>query len=344
MYFSVPVPTLNEWIMSLSSKDYQALLGIIEEVAHSFPDRTSTFLTVCEQLDKLVGISTAVFIPINPTAKTFESPGLVTYQCPVDCALPWLEHYAELDPLVTQWDGTVNGAVQNTDLVSASSLENSEFYQDFLSTVPCFHISGSYLGMQGDPVALMGLHRLRHDRPFSARELEIIRLLMPHLSQALHNLNLTEAIASDRGYGVVVIAADGQVSYINDEALRALNGRPVAAILNPGLAVNPVFFQTETGIYRVRAQAKQGRLAKTILLEPLPAVEDIQSKLVLFGLTKRQREIAFSTIRGLSNREIAVRLHIAEQTVKDHLRDVFDKMRVRRRSELIAKIFGIAAY
>ncbi len=57
-----------------------------------------------------------------------------------------------------------------------------------------------------------------------------------------------------------------------------------------------------------------------------------------FGLTPRQEEVTLLVVRGLSNREVAEELFIAEQTVKDHLRDVFEKVGVRRRSELTAKI------
>ncbi len=57
-----------------------------------------------------------------------------------------------------------------------------------------------------------------------------------------------------------------------------------------------------------------------------------------FGLTPRQEEVTLLVVRGLSNREVAEQLFIAEQTVKDHLRDVFEKVGVRRRSELTAKI------
>lgn len=60
-----------------------------------------------------------------------------------------------------------------------------------------------------------------------------------------------------------------------------------------------------------------------------------------FDLSPRQEEIAALVIQGFSNREIAERLYICEQTVKDHLHDIFEKTRVRRRSELTAKILGL---
>ncbi len=60
--------------MSLSNKDYQAMLDIIAEMAHAFPDRSATFLVLCERLDRLIGISSAVLLPITPATQAFEYP------------------------------------------------------------------------------------------------------------------------------------------------------------------------------------------------------------------------------------------------------------------------------
>jgi len=78
----------------------------------------------------------------------------------------------------------------------------------------------------------------------------------------------------------------------------------------------------------------------TILLKPLPAERALRSKLADYGLSKRQQEVAMWGIRGLSNRQIAERLFIAEQTVKDHLHDAFKMLKIHRRSELAAKVLG----
>jgi DNA-binding NarL/FixJ family response regulator len=90
-----------------------------------------------------------------------------------------------------------------------------------------------------------------------------------------------------------------------------------------------------------KGRASYGRKEKVILLEPIPAKHDITSKLINFGLTKREQEIAVMATRGLANREIADRLFICEQTVKDHLRRIFEKMKIRHRSELAARVIGI---
>ncbi len=54
-------------------------------------------------------------------------------------------------------------------------------------------------------------------------------------------------------------------------------------------------------------------------------------------LSARQLEILLLTARGLSNRQIASRLHIAEGTVKRHLANTYKKMEVGSRSEAMRK-------
>ena len=53
-------------------------------------------------------------------------------------------------------------------------------------------------------------------------------------------------------------------------------------------------------------------------------------------LTPREREIVAAVAAGDSNREIAVRLGLAEDTVKHHVTHVFDKLGVSNRAELAA--------
>ena len=55
-------------------------------------------------------------------------------------------------------------------------------------------------------------------------------------------------------------------------------------------------------------------------------------------LTRREREVADLLIEGLSNAEIASKLVVTESTVKVHLRSIFRKLGVRRRTEAVIKL------
>lgn len=53
-----------------------------------------------------------------------------------------------------------------------------------------------------------------------------------------------------------------------------------------------------------------------------------------YGLTVRERDIVAAIVAGESNRDIAARLNISQQTVKHHLTSIFDKTGVSTRLEL----------
>ena len=53
-----------------------------------------------------------------------------------------------------------------------------------------------------------------------------------------------------------------------------------------------------------------------------------------FGLTARELEVINTIVEGYSNKEIAHRFSISEQTVKHHLSSIFDKVGVSNRLEL----------
>jgi two-component system nitrate/nitrite response regulator NarL len=68
---------------------------------------------------------------------------------------------------------------------------------------------------------------------------------------------------------------------------------------------------------------------------------DVERKkaLLAFSLTDREFEIAELVSEGLSNRAIGQRCGVSEGTVKCHLQNVFQKLRIKSRTELSAKIF-----
>jgi len=52
-----------------------------------------------------------------------------------------------------------------------------------------------------------------------------------------------------------------------------------------------------------------------------------------YPLSVREMEVLRLIARGLSNREIAHRLHISQQTVKNHIASIFRKLQVRDRTQ-----------
>ena len=61
------------------------------------------------------------------------------------------------------------------------------------------------------------------------------------------------------------------------------------------------------------------------------------------GITPRELEILELIARGLSNREIAEKIYVSENTVKTHSSRVFDKLGAKRRTQAVqlGKEFGL---
>jgi two-component system, NarL family, response regulator LiaR len=68
-----------------------------------------------------------------------------------------------------------------------------------------------------------------------------------------------------------------------------------------------------------------------------------QAKLQHLGITAREFEILELIANGMSNREIAERLFVSENTVKTHSSRLFDKLNAKRRTQAvqIAKELGL---
>lgn len=71
---------------------------------------------------------------------------------------------------------------------------------------------------------------------------------------------------------------------------------------------------------------------------PVPAAQSFalnEERLKLLGITKRELEILELIAQGLSNREIADKLFVSENTVKTHSSRLFDKLGARRRTQAV---------
>jgi DNA-binding CsgD family transcriptional regulator len=90
-----------------------------------------------------------------------------------------------------------------------------------------------------------------------------------------------------------------------------------------------------------------GRQQEIVVKEvPVPAGEPFvldDKKREDLGITRRELEVLELIAQGMSNREIAGKLYVSENTVKTHSSRVFDKLGARRRTQAVqlGKEFGL---
>ncbi|MDX6529676.1 MAG: hypothetical protein QOH41_1966 [Blastocatellia bacterium] len=77
---------------------------------------------------------------------------------------------------------------------------------------------------------------------------------------------------------------------------------------------------------------------ETIIIREVPAPRSFtlnEVRLRELGITRRELEILELIAGGLSNREIAEKLFVSENTVKTHSSRLFDKLSARRRTQAV---------
>jgi NarL family two-component system response regulator LiaR len=88
-----------------------------------------------------------------------------------------------------------------------------------------------------------------------------------------------------------------------------------------------------------------GRPEKVVVVRETGPFVVNQARLEQLGITPRELEILTLIAAGMSNREIAEKLFVSENTVKTHSSRLFDKLNARRRTQAvqIAKESGLIA-
>jgi NarL family two-component system response regulator LiaR len=91
------------------------------------------------------------------------------------------------------------------------------------------------------------------------------------------------------------------------------------------------------GIWLGRRLTTPSVVVREVAVAATATFERDQAAVAALGLTPRELEILQFIAEGLSNREIAERAYVSENTVKTHSSRVFDKLGARRRTQAVQR-------
>src|SRR5687767_12870658 len=150
-----------------------------------------------------------------------------------------------------------------------------------------------------------------------------------------HDLRVKKTVLGYGLLGGVLVAALKFVEYrflVLEHSLEIYGG--IVALLFAGL-----------GIW---LGLKLTRTRETVVVREVPVPVEVQvpvrvtgpfernePRLQQLGITPRELEILEAIAAGLSNREIAERLFVSENTVKTHTARLFDKLSAKRRTQAV---------
>jgi DNA-binding CsgD family transcriptional regulator len=257
---------------------------------------------------------------------------------------------------------------------TGGELDRSLRYRYLLKPFGFAHELGT-LFIDGDAWGGMDMIRAQDTPDFGAREVRLVRRAAPHVSAGLKAATLRRAgtvdTATEETPGVLTIDRRGHVLSHTPSAERLLaefeeldpfwrEGAipvPVRMVANAAKrALAPESLNDEDLVPRVRVKARSGRwlTLHASLTEPAGAGDASETVVVVeparpqevawlnaaaHGLTPREVDMVKLVLRGLPNREISRRLFISENTVQRHLSNIFEKVGVRSRTELLKRLY-----
>lgn len=289
---------------------------------------------------------------------------------PKVCAL-WIEHLYPHQVALEILD------LVQRDVVVERSM--SAVVQDLLAPEGYGHDLRTILGNDGAPWGFLCFLRERSSRGFRPWEAEFMTRLAPHLTRGLQTALLVDsagpfeegevgAAEAEEGVGLLVLDGRGRVRTRNAAARQHLadladvgvpaDTVPHAVASTAGEVLWQLQSERRNGAspldvhlhargrsgrwYRVLASRAEtnGKEPETlVLIEPARRAEVAPLLTRLYGLTPREREALSLVARGASTQAIARRLGISPYTVQEHIGNACNKVGVRTRKELVAKLF-----
>lgn len=204
-----------------------------------------------------------------------------------------------------------------------------------------------------------GIYRDRGRPDFTASDVRILDRVGPHIADGYRRALMLGALTQgEPGPGVALFDADGLVDSIDPVAEKHLSLIAPSPFADGPIVpvVTAVALRAQRGgqdmpakarvrttdggwlvLYGTRMAGSDGRVA--VLSEPAGPADLWPLVTAAYGLTARERDIAVACMRGQSTAEIAAAMFVSPYTVQDHLSSMFDKVGVRSRRALVARIF-----
>jgi DNA-binding CsgD family transcriptional regulator len=263
--------------------------------------------------------------------------------------------------------------VQLLSETTKGTLERSLRYRELLKPNGFgYELGGAFV--DGNLWGGMDLIREEGDPDFDGAEAALVKRIAPHVGAGLKAAALRARAATEQDApevpGVLTIDRSGSVVSHTPSAehwLRELENLgprwrheslPLAVRMVHGAlrhALSPGSDSEHNLIPRVRVRGRSGRWLAlhgsltessggrpgetVIVIGPARPEEVAWLTLAAYGLSPREEEVVELVVRGYTNRRISQTLFISEHTVQRHLSNIFEKVGVRTRKNLLKRLY-----
>lgn len=358
----------------MSRIDSEALSKLLLDI-HQTALEPERWPTVMNRIADAIEANSSHLMVLKPSNGE-EALGLLEHQDP-EAHRIYMRDYFPHDIRVPRMANAAVGTIlRDRDVWSEDERLASPLYHDYQRVHRLHEITGANLNAAGHLV-WFGLAR-REERPFEGEDLKLLRLVLPHVRQAVrHYLERTEmkvqrdALWHLGGKALFLLGPDGRVRFCNAaaedlagenlfrlaggrlvftdsrvrdllaHALAALRrGRPVPAACHALLAVG----RTSGGQFGLRLMSTGDGpgLALLAVLSPLDrgafTEEEIRRFAALFSLTPAETRVVGALAAGRPLDEFAAGSAIQPDTARKQLKSALAKVGCRSQKDLVRMV------
>ncbi|MFI7273044.1 LuxR C-terminal-related transcriptional regulator [Streptomyces sp. NPDC049879] len=247
----------------------------------------------------------------------------------------------------------------------------STLYQRFMRPRGFADELRAVLRVGGRPYGHLSLFRAKGRPAFDEAETRLVAGLVTPLARVLRSFAEPASHpppGAPHGPGLLLLGPAGDLLSANDEARAYLDDLPAGPATPTALGIRlPAWVRAtalkaravadghDRGPARVRVRTRSGRWLvchasclrgadgapgpSAVVLEPAATSEIVPLIVDAYELTERESQVTQCIARGLPTDRIARELHLSPHTVRDHVKAVFEKVRVSSRGELVGKLF-----
>jgi DNA-binding CsgD family transcriptional regulator len=353
-----------------SVNELRTALNIILDLQEA-TDQNQALEVFFHHLHKSLSWTSCTFFGLDPiiTEPVPSSHYAMNIENPDDVIHNYAQYFYAIDPLLLlELPENRNRVLRTEDVVSLRKYRHTEYYTDFSQPLHIETSMACCACISNKPLFGIALHLDKPGNHFTDRQRDLFELLIPNLARTIHALEFQRVkITESQPHEPAMwqLNAKGEIIQLNDTA-RLFSEKNYLMDANPFPAevthlVQDIYtYKTPITIPMVKQilyplnnpqirftliangpqEIRNNNIHYTILAEDLDDNEVLNTRIAALKLTRREREISILVAKGHTYREIAERLGIKEQTVRDHLRSIFRKSAVNNRSALTALLLN----
>jgi DNA-binding CsgD family transcriptional regulator len=335
------------------------LVAVIIETCRAGLEPDALRAAVLPRLRRAVPVDALWWATVDPSTLLFTNA--YREELPSD-SVPYFVDNEFLRDDVNKWSELAleRSGVRTLAAATGGDLAHSSRYRDIFEPLGLADELRAVLRSRGAVWGFLCLHREKGGA-FSPQEQGVIAQIAPHLAEGVRLGLLVQCAARDdlvESPGLILLAPDNSVIAKNpaaDQWLEELNWQEAGAIpveihslaarlrrADPSTSLAPLRVRTRSGRWIIlQASWVSGEDRSVVAVIVQEATPDEVAPIVMsaYGLSEQERAVSGLVFQGQSTHSISQRLHIAEHTVQDHLKSIFDKTGVRSRRDLVATVF-----